>query len=73
MAATSDSGADTFTKVVAPSLGLILSNVMFLAPLAVRLPRGVQRRFRREQGWRPQAAPFHAAAAQLCGVSALRA
>jgi hypothetical protein len=30
------SGAETFTKVVAPSLGLILSNVMFLAPLTVR-------------------------------------
>jgi hypothetical protein len=30
------SGAETFTKVVAPSLGLILSNTMFLAPLSVR-------------------------------------
>jgi hypothetical protein len=32
------SGGETFSKVVAPSLGLVLSNTMFLAPLSVRRP-----------------------------------
>ena len=32
----SASSAETFTKVVAPALGLVLSNAMFMAPLSVR-------------------------------------
>jgi hypothetical protein len=72
MAATS--GAETFTKVVAPSVGLILSNVMFLAPLTVRRGCGCHARvwglaclrsLPRSAASRPRRAAPHAARACL--------
>ena len=47
----SASPAETFTRVVAPALGLVLSNAMFMAPLAVRGGRGApERHVRRRTG-----------------------